>query len=466
MVLTLNSLNSIWGSPFNKNRVALSSPLGSICTDSRKILEGSFYVPLIGRQYNGHCFIKQARELGAQAAVVSRHWTGHIPEDFLHWKVEDTLEAFQQIALLYRVDLDIPVVAVTGSVGKTTTKELISEVLKPLGNIASSFGNNNNDIGVPMTLLKSKVADAAIVVEMGMRGLGEIHRLSLCAQPDIAVITNIGTAHIGCLGSRLNIAKAKCEITAFLKPKGVVIIPAKEQLLEETLRKSWNGRVIRVAIKEVLPTSSIPNNSRRLNDSDFIGSFDHETDLLEIEGQTLKLPLEGEHNVMNFMLALAVAKELKISFREIQDINIKSSPGRNYSFQLGGITILDETYNASPESVNASMELLMSKPGRHFAVLGKMLELGEQSIRLHQYVAERAVTLGLDGLIIFVKGPEGVAMKKVAKKIPFLKVVSTFEEAFEVLHSTLRPGDNLLLKASRGALLERLLPYIHKAYSD
>tara|TARA_Y100001968_G_scaffold75115_2_gene66524 strand:+ start:1838 stop:3250 length:1413 start_codon:yes stop_codon:yes gene_type:complete len=467
MTLYLSQLNELWGEPSQNNEVNLSNPIGPICTDSREAVEGCFFVPLIGETYNGHYFIPMVFEGGAQAAVISKSFSGIVPKDCLYWLVDDTLEAYQQLALLHRCDLNIPVIAVTGSTGKTTTRELIKGVLSPLGSVISSAENNNNDVGVPATLFQANKKNAAIIVEMGMRGLGEIQRLSYCSQPDIAVITNIGRAHIGRLGSRENIAIAKCEVTTSLKPNGVVIIPANDSLLEETLSKFWKGKIIRVDLRDdYLPSSNLlfySNSSRNLA-SDFLGGVDLQKGILKVDGQEFQLPLDGRHNAMNFMLALAVAQVLGVSFSKIKTFNLEVPWGRNQRFDLAGITFLDETYNASPESVKASLELLVSKPGRHFAVLGAMYELGEHSILLHRQVAQLAVDLGLDGLVIVGDALEAEAMAIAAESLSKLAVVLKPEDAFHALIPWLESGDFVLLKASRAVGLETLIPYLEKHF--
>ena len=213
MTLRIQQLIDLWGEPQGAV-VNPDQPVGTVCTDSRQLKAGDFFVPLVGERFDGHRFLEQLPALGGQGAVVSLDWTAPLPSGLLHWRVDDTLAAYQQLALLHRRQLGLPLVAVTGSAGKTTTRELIRAVLAPLGAIQASDGNNNNDIGVPLTVLGAGSDHAALVIEMGMRGPGEIARLSRCTEPDVAVITNIGTAHIGRLGSREAIATAKCEITA------------------------------------------------------------------------------------------------------------------------------------------------------------------------------------------------------------------------------------------------------------
>ena len=446
MTLTLRQLLDAWGTP-QGGSFDPDALVGRVCTDSRQLQAGDFFVPLVGERFDGHHFLAQLPEHKVQAAVVSRSWTEPLPSGLLHWRVDDTLLAYQQLALLHRRALAKPLVAVTGSAGKTTTRELIRAALAPLGAIQASEGNNNNDVGVPLTVLGASAADAALVIEMGMRGPGEIERLSRCTEPDLAVITNIGTAHIGRLGSREAIAAAKCEITAGLHPKGTVVIPAGDPLLESALAAVWSGRVLRVRLADDPEV-----------ESDLVG--DVNGDQLLIGADRLPLQLEGRHNARNLLLAVAVADQLGVSRKALQAMQVTVPGGRNRRLQQGGLTLLDETYNASPEAVLAALELLAAQPGRRFAVLGTMLELGDRSLELHQEVAARAVQLGLDGLVLVDGGAEGKAMAEVAAPLPHLQLVSHPEDAAAPLAAWLNSGDVLLLKASRGVALERLIPLL------
>ena len=446
MTLTLRQLLDAWGTP-QGGSFEPDALVGRVCTDSRQLQAGDFFVPLVGERFDGHHFLAQLPEHKVQAAVVSRSWTEPLPSGLLHWRVDDTLLAYQQLALLHRRALAKPLVAVTGSAGKTTTRELIRAALAPLGAIQASEGNNNNDVGVPLTVLGATSADAALVIEMGMRGPGEIERLSRCTEPDFVVITNIGTAHIGRLGSREAIAAAKCEITAGLHPQGTVVIPAGDPLLESALAAVWSGRVLRVRLADDPEV-----------ESDLVGEI--KGDQLLIDSDRLPLQLEGRHNARNLLLAVAVADQLGVSPKALQRMQVKVPGGRNRRLQQGGLTLLDETYNASPEAVLAALELLAAQPGRRFAVLGTMLELGDRSLELHQEVAARAVQLGLDGLVLVDSGAEGKAMAEVATSLPHLQLVSNPEDAAAPLAAWLESGDVLLLKASRGVALERLIPLL------
>ena len=464
MSLRLAQLQELWGQPATGplavDQAELKLAPQAICTDSRQLSGGDLFLPLIGEHFDGHGFLAAALEAGAaaliaqaghlapasQASVLAAAAAAHVPL----WLVPDTLQAYQDLAGLWRLQLAAPVVAVTGSAGKTTTRELIRSALAPLGPIWASSGNENNDVGVPLTLLGAGPDQAALVVEMGMRGLGEIERLSRCASPDVAVITNIGTAHIGRLGSREAIATAKCEIVAGLRPDGLVVIPAGDPLLDRALARVWSGRVVRVALQGEGHEAA----------ADLVGSLDCQGEILELAGVALPVPLEGVHHARNLMLAMAVARELGLEPERWRPLQVDLPGGRSRRLHQNGVLVLDETYNASPEAVLAALELLAQQPGRRFAVLGTMLELGEQSLALHRSVAERARQLDLDGLVIVDQGEEGAAMVAAATGLSRLRQVDCPEAAAEPLLQWLQPGDVLLLKASRGVALERLIPLL------
>ena len=467
MALHLGQLQQLWGppltGPLTPGQASTKLEPQAICTDSRQLAAGQLFVPLVGERFDGHAFLPAALEAGAVALLAQAEQLppaalGAVAGSVPLWLVPDTLLAYQQLACLWRRQLPAAVVAVTGSAGKTTTRELIRAALAPLGEVGASSGNENNDVGVPLTLLKATPAQAAVVVEMGMRGLGEIERLSRCACPDVAVITNIGTAHIGRLGSREAIATAKCEITAGLRPDGVVVIPAGDPLLDGALARVWAGRVVRIALA----------GEGHEHQADLVGQLDGAGGILKLAGEELAgvevaMPLEGVHHARNLLLALAVARELGLEPARWQPLEVALPGGRSRRLELGGVRLLDETYNASPEAVLASLDLLARQPGRRFAVLGTMLELGDQSLALHRQVAARALSLGLDGLVVVDGGPEGEAMLAAAQGLARLERVDTPAEAAVALGQWLEPGDVLLLKASRGVALEQLIPLLQLA---
>jgi UDP-N-acetylmuramoyl-tripeptide--D-alanyl-D-alanine ligase len=487
MTLRVDQLTELWGPPLTEPAPAAAA-FTAVSTDSRADLAGALFVPLVGERFDGHRFLAAALAGGAAAAVAQRDRLSAPQLEALAalgrpvWLVDDTLLAYQELGRLWRRSLGVPVVAVTGSAGKTTTRELIRAALASLGPVVASSGNENNDVGAPLTLLKADATTRALVVEMGMRGLGEIERLSRCAEPDVAVITNIGTAHIGRLGSREAIATAKCEISAALRPEGLVVIPAGDPLLEAALAAGWSGRVRRVALAddELVPGTPPPDLVGRLvtpspasgsdserPEAEHLATERQAPERLEVEGlPPITLPLAGRHNARNLLLALAVALELGVAPAALNDLAVEVPGGRNRRLQLGGVTVLDETYNASPEAMLAALELLAAQPlapgATRTAVLGTMLELGESSLALHRQVAQRARSLGLEGLVIVDGGAEGAAMLEAAAGLERLVRVERPEQALEPLLGWLRPGDALLLKASRGVALERLLALLQE----
>ncbi len=504
--MRLEQLVALWGDPIGP-ALDPALPLPRVCTDSRRLQPGDLFVPLTGEQHDGHRFLAQAAEAGALAALIERSRAAERPASLPAWLVDDTQLAYQQLASAWRQTLAAPVIAVTGSAGKTTTRELVRAVLAPLGPVLATSGNENNDVGVPLTLLKASPSEAAVVVEMGMRGLGEIERLSRCALPDVVVITNIGTAHIGRLGSREAIAQAKCEITAALSPAGLVVIPAGDPLLEQALGAVWSGRVRRVALTgDDAAASGSAAVGPHVPAPDLLGQIEGDpgaaggawlqllagpgvaegaptgaaegaaalAPVASAEGAStgeaatdpspaafrVPLPLPGRHNARNLLLALAVALELGVRADQLHALQVEVPGGRSRRLQLGAVQVLDETYNASPEAVLAALDLLAAQPGRRFAALGTMLELGEQSEVLHRAVARRAAVLQLDGLVIVDGGAMGAAMQEEASDLLRLARVQSPAEAAEALLGWLQPGDQLLLKASRGVALERAIPLL------
>ena len=477
MVLRFEHLRELWGAPVATVAQSEGLAIGAVRTDSRAELAGCLFVPLVGERFDAHQFLPSVLER-AGAAIAQRDRVDAPALIPLAercgcplWLVDDSLQAYQDIARRWRRQLGLPVVAVTGSAGKTTCRELIRAALAPMGSVVASSGNENNDIGAPLTVLRADASNAALVVEMGMRGLGEIERLSRCAEPDVAVITNIGTAHIGRLGSREAIATAKCEITAALRADGLVVVPAGDPLLEAALAASWSGRVLRVALAD-----EVAGFQEGLPQADWIaewseggptGSAGTSATLQLPQWPAVRTPLPGRHNARNLLLALAVARELGVPAQALTDLRVELPGGRSRRLELAGVQVLDETYNASPEAMLAALDLLAGDgSGHRYAVLGTMLELGEQSLDLHRRVGERAAAHAaagrLDGLVIVDGGPEGEAMEQGAGPLTRLARVATPQEAVAALVGWLSPGDRLLLKASRGVALEQLLPLLEK----
>lgn len=410
-----------------------------ITTDSRSVKPGQVFLALRGEKFDGHDFVAQAIEQGAIAAIVDEQFqAAELPLLI----VSDTLQAYQAIGHWWRQQFKIPVIAITGSVGKTTTKELIAAVLSQYGKVHKTQANYNNEIGVPKTLLEINSDHDFVVVEMGMRAQGEIALLSQIASPDISVITNVGTAHIGRLGSREAIAQAKCELLSEMPKTGVAVLNHDNPLLLETATKVWRGKTITYG----------------LEGGDLHGKLIN-SDTLHVEGADFPLPLPGEHNALNFLAALAVTKILNLeSSKLMAGIAVDLPSGRARRYELpNDVVILDETYNAGLESMLASLKLLAQTPGnRRIAVLGTMKELGDWSVQYHQQVGEQVKALKLDRLLILADEAEAEAMAIGATPLPVEKFTN-HTEVVARLKEVLQPGDRVLFKASRAVGLDRVV---------
>jgi UDP-N-acetylmuramoyl-tripeptide--D-alanyl-D-alanine ligase len=432
-------------------------PLRSISTDSRNLGAGDGFVALRGDRFDGHGFVAMAAGAGATLAVVDQgfEWSG-VLVDHPHCslvQVADTLVAYQRLGHYWRQQFAGPVVAVTGSVGKTTMKELIAAMLATQGPVLKTQANFNNEIGVPKTLLGLDETHRYAVVEMGMRGLGEIELLGEIAEPDVALITNVGTAHIERLGSEAAIAQAKCELLKGLKPGGVAVLNADNPRLMETAATVWSGNTL---------TFGLDQGDLRGERIDGTG----EGEMLLVEGQRFRLPLPGRHNALNFCGALAVAKVLGVDWAALTDLQLTLPNGRSQRYDLAnGIALLDETYNAGAESMAAAIQLLAQTPGeRRIAVLGTMKELGEHSLRLHRQVGAGVAQQGIDLLLTLADPAEAVALAEGAAGVESL----AFEQGDDLvdhLKQIGQAGDRILFKASRAVALDRVVDQLKAHWS-
>lgn len=410
-----------------------------INTDTRTLKLGELFVALEGERFNGHDFAQQAVAAGAIAAL-TRH--GVLTGDIPRLEVANTQVGYQQLGRWWRQQLGLPVIAITGSVGKTTTKELIAAALAHHGPVHKTRANFNNEIGVPRTLLEITPEHHYAVVEMGMRGPGEIAELAQIAEPKVAVITNVGTAHIGRLGSEQAIANAKCELLAELPPDSIAVLNQDNDRLMTTATDVWSRQQLTYGLKG----------------GDVQGTLiDNQT--LVVDGIRIPLPLPGEHNALNLLSAIAVLQALDLDWHFLQQgLTVTLPAGRAKRHTLpNDITLLDETYNAGAESMVAALKLLAAQPGqRRIAVLGTMKELGHKSIELHQQVGQTIAELGLDRLYILADPAEADALSAGAQSVPYQQFAN-HDDLIAALQSDLQPGDRVLLKASRSVALDRVV---------
>lgn len=411
----------------------------SVTTDTRDLEPGSLFVALRGDRFDGHDFVETAINQGAIAAVVQ---SDRVPPHLPCLPVADTLVAYQRIGQWWRTQHPAKIVAITGSVGKTTTKELIAAALGTQGSVLKTQANYNNEIGVPKTLLQLRPHHAFGVIEMGMRGPGEIALLTQIAQPDVAVITNVGTAHIGRLGSEQAIANAKCELLADLSPQGIAVLNHDNERLMATAAQVWPGRTTTFG----------------LDGGDVRGTI-RDANTLTVDGLDLPLPLPGRHNALNLLAAIAVMQALDLDWRVLQQgLSVELPSGRARRIALDNdILLLDETYNAGFESMTAALHLLAETPGqRHIAVLGTMKELGDMSVALHRRVGEVVRQLPIDCLLTLADPAEQAALAEGADGVPTV-AFADHDVLTAHLQTVLQPGDRVLLKASRSVALDRVV---------
>ncbi len=424
--------------PTNNSLNNLNTNVIGITTDSRTLQPQEIFIALVGENFNGHDFVNEAVAKGAIAVIVDHQLDSLAVPQFI---VDDTLVAYQQIARWWRDRWEIPIIGITGSVGKTSTKELIAAVLSTEGKVLKTEGNFNNEIGVPKTLLQITPEHSYAVIEMAMRGSGEIALLTEIARPTIGVITNVGTAHIGRLGSREAIAQAKCELLAKMPDRSTAILNYDNTLLLDTAAQVWSGNTITYG----------------LGGGDIQGEINGEK--IRVGGQELPLPLPGKHNASNYLAAIAVAQVLNIDLAPlVKGLQVQLPQGRARRYDLpDDLVILDETYNAGLESMLAALEMLKTTPGkRHIAVLGTMKELGSYSPQLHHQVGAKAQELALDLLLILA---EDTATKEIAQGsvgIP-QECFSDRAALSQRLQEIVSPGDRILCKASNSVGLNQVV---------
>ena len=420
---------------------------GGVSTDTRTLPAGSVFFALRGENFDGDAFAVKA--LGAGAAVVVVHkWEGEAPDNAAVIVVPDTLLALQRLAHWWRKQLDIPVVAITGSNGKTSTKDFTAAVLSRKFNVSATRGNLNNHIGVPLSVLATTPEHTAAVWEMGMNHSGEIAPLCEIARPKYGIITNIGTAHIEFLGSRDAIAEEKGTLGRALPADGVLFIPATCEY-HEYLRQRTKASIVPVG------------NGRGLVRAEEL-RFEAEGTCfnLVIEGEgkaEVSLPVPGRHMVTNALLAAGAGWKLGIPISEIAAglSSAKLTGGRLHRYDFDGVTVIDDTYNANPESMAAAIETLADTPvhngARRIIVLGRMGELGAHAPAAHLRIGELAVQRGLT-LIAVGDGAEGIATG--ANGAPHFPVL---EDAAKWLTREVKPGDVVLFKGSRTATVEKVM---------
>jgi UDP-N-acetylmuramoyl-tripeptide--D-alanyl-D-alanine ligase len=425
--------------------------INKVSTDSRTIKPGELFVALRGENFEGHDFVEASAKAGGTGALVDLKWAGNVPNNFALVRATDTLQAYQTLAANYRRSLGLKVLAITGSNGKTSTKDFAASVLARKFRVTKTEGNFNNHVGLPRTILEATSEDEVGVWEIGMNHPGEIAALSKIAAPDAAIITNIGVAHIEFMGSREAIALEKGALAEAVDPQGTVILNADDSFTEGIAARSCAKVVLAGTTGGAVRAIEIRQSAE--------GS-----EFTIVEGAhrcRAQLPVAGSHMVQNALLAVAAGRAFGLSIEECA-AGLAAAPltkARLQIKEIGGVQFLDDSYNANPDSMKAALRTLveLDAEGKRIAVLGEMRELGTESERGHREVGETAATLGVNQLITIGDAAEMIAEgARIAGLDNVLSVGSTGEAA-RLLGEIAGPGDLILIKGSRAARMEEVI---------
>lgn len=425
-----------------------------VTTDSRKVSSGALFVALKGENFNGEDFTADAFKKGAAGVVVSKTFDKNL--DGVIIKVDDTLTAYRQIAGVWRDRFDIPIVAVTGSNGKTTTKDLAAAALNGLGNVLKTSGNFNNEVGVPMTLLSLGDTHKAAVVEIGMRGLGQIESLAEIVKPTIGIVTNVSEAHIELLGSIENIARAKGELVEAIKSGGTIILNADNQ------HTAAMKNIVRDGVK--ILTYSLEKDADFIAKDILIGSVSTEF-TLSFRGKEydFEIPMLGRHNVSNALAAIAAGYACGLTVPQVQRgfSTLTTTKMRYEVIRRDGLTIINDAYNASPASMRAAIRTTSEVyDGRLIAVLGDMLELGNISEQVHREIGAELVENKFDTLITLGELGKFIAAGARDACLNNVYTFDTHEDAAKKILELVRDGDTILFKASHVMHMEKIIELI------
>lgn len=415
-----------------------------VSTDTRNIEKGNIFFALKGDNFNGNCYVEMASEKGAALCIIDEvlFCEEKLQKHTSIIKVENCRKALLDLAEFYRSMLNIKIVGVTGSTGKTSTKDLTAAALSTKYKVFKTEGNFNNEIGLPLMIFKLDNSYDVAVLEMGMNNLEEIHRMAKAARPDIALITNVGISHIENLKTRENILKAKMEITNFFNKNNILIINGDNDLLKGITREGF--KVIKVGME---------------NKGDYFPSEIHLQEdkvSFKVLEEVFEINLPGKHNVSNGLLSIACGIELGMSLKEIKEgfRNLKGTGMRLDIIKKESYTIVNDCYNASPDSMKAAIDVLININGkRKIAVLGTMKELGEESYNAHKEVGKYAKEKGVDLLIAL--GEYNNAYEEGFNHE--FKSFNSREEVAEFLETDISFGDVLLFKASRAMKFEEII---------
>lgn len=426
--------------------------VSGVDTDSRDIHPGSLFIPLVGERFDGHAYITSALEAGAAGCLTARVRTDY-REDKFYIQVGNTERALRDLAAWYKNRFQIPFVGITGSVGKTTAKDMIAAVLSVKYKVLKTEGNFNNNIGLPLTLLRLDHTHQVGVLEMGMDKPGEIDYLSDIVRPEVGVITNIGDAHIEKLGSRENIFKAKCELLPNIRKEGGLVVLNADDPMLTTLRGNTPVQAVFCGKAEDADYRA------QVTGGDGVSHIHCHVTTPNMK-RDIRIPALGEHMIYPTLIAAAVGEHFGLTPDEIEDGIARFVPTRmrmNVVQREGEITILDDSYNANPQSMRAAISVLADTHSSwKVAILGDMFELGPYAPALHAGVGDYLGKRGIDCLVAVGKLSEHMAQGAREAGVPTVYSCGNKEEAKAVLPQVVRPDSTILVKASRGMALEEL----------
>ena len=456
--ITLDELVKVVQGETLLGHYARDQMISGISIDSRKIGKRNLFVAIAGDRFDGHKFVKEAVEEGAQAAIIAKDKKHTIDQEVFNKiavvLVEDTKKALRDMASWHRKKFDIPTVAVTGTNGKTTTKDMIAEVLSSRFKVLKSPKSYNNLIGVPLTLFQLNSSSEALVVELGMSSPGEIGILTKISNPDIGVITNIGPAHLESMQSTEKIAQAKFELPDNMSIPKTLILNADDCILAKRIKqKKEDERVISFGIKK---KADFVADRIEMNGDGYI-SFRANKDL------TIKLGLLGIHNVYNALAAFAVGSLIEVDPQEIKQKLERYTPSelRMELVQIGNIRVINDSYNANPVSMEKALETLkrIKTGGRKITVLGDMLELGEKSIDFHLEVGRKVAQFGVDLLVVVGELAHfiGQGAKEAGMNSGDILTFENNQKVSFYLLENLKEGDLVLVKGSRKMKTEEVV---------
>lgn len=452
--MTLNDIIKASDGEYFGPESKLSIEIHGIDIDSRKISKNFLFIPIKGERVDGHDFILKTFENGAIASLSEKKLSKEYEPYIL---VKSTLQSIKDIAEYYRKSLDIKVIGVTGSVGKTTTKEIIYAVLQEKYSVLKTEGNFNNEIGLPLTIFKIKKEHEVAVLEMGISDFGEMHRLSKIARPDICVITNIGDCHLENLKDLEGVLRAKTEIFDYMEADGIIILNGDDKSLSSVEEKDG-----------IRPIFFGLNNKNQIF-ADAIKDFGLKgmSFAININKKNINIEIDspGQYMIYNALAAAGVGKVLGLSDKEIKDgiESFENVSGRSKIIKTNYLTIIDDCYNANPMSMKASLDTLSKSESRKVCILGDMLELGESTINYHKEIGEYAALVNID--VIICAGELSAYIYEGANKVKNKSETYYFETKEKLINSMfdlIKSNDTVLVKASRGMHFEGIVDVLSK----